>query len=129
MTFCRIAVASAVVALVATKVAGTPGGPPSHRTALTFSAPVALPGVSLSPGPYTFEIANPDADGDAVAVKDLDRAQIIYMGLTKAVRRPPNVTKRSLVTFGAALPGRPTPIAAWYPSGELWGRWFIYEGR
>ena len=129
MTFCRIAVASAVVALVATKVAGTPGGPPSHRTVLTFSAPVALPGVSLSPGSYIFEIADPDAGGDAVVVKELTRAQIVYMGLTAAVRRPPNATTRSLVTFGTAPPGWPRPITAWYPSGELWGRRFLYEGR
>jgi len=87
----RIAVSTVVLVAVATAGAG---GSPSHRTVLTFSGPVALPGVSLSPGSYTFEIVEPDAGGDAVVVKDLSRVQIVYM--------------------------------AWYPSGELWGRRFIY---
>jgi hypothetical protein len=83
----RIAVST--VALLAAATAGA-GGPPSHRTVLTFSGPVALPNVSLSPGSYTFEIVDPDAGGDAV------------------------------------VPGWPVPIIAWYPSGELWERRFIY---
>ena len=130
MNFWRIAAASsAMLLLVAAEGAGRAGGTPSRKTILTFSGPVALPGVSLSPGSYTFEIADPDAGGDAVVVKELTRAQIVYMGLTAAVRRPPNVTTRSLVTFGTAPPGWPRPITAWYPSGELWGRRFLYEGR
>jgi len=122
----RMAVSTVVLLAVATAGAG---GPPSHRTVLTFSGPVALPGVSLSPGSYTFEIVDPDAGGDAVVVKDLSRVQIVYMGMTKAVRRPPNVTTRSLVTFGTTRPEWPVPIIAWYPSGELSGRRFLYEGR
>ena len=118
--FCAIVFGGAAVG------AGTPGISLSHRTVLTFSGPVSLPGVSLSAGSYTFEIADPDASGEAVVVKDRERSQVLYMGLTKFVRRPQNATYRSLVTFGEARDGRPTPIIAWYPSGELWGRQFIY---
>jgi len=72
----RIAVSTVVLVAVATAGAG---GSPSHRTVLTFSGPVALPGVSLSPRSYTFEIVDPDAGGDAMVVRDLSRVQIVYM--------------------------------------------------
>ena len=52
----------------------------SHRTFLTFSGPVALPGVSLAAGTYTFELADPSASADIVMVFNRDHTRIFYWG-------------------------------------------------
>ena len=109
--------------------AGTPGTSSSHRTIVTFSGPVALPGVSLYAGVYTFEIADPDSSGDAVVVMDRDRNQVLYMGLTTPVRRPKSLPSGTTVTFGTAFAGSPVPITAWYHSREAWGHQFVYGTR
>lgn len=130
MRLSRILVASCAVLLgVAAVGAGNAEGPPSHRSILTFSGPVALPGVSLCAGSYTFEIADPDAGSDAVVVLNRDRTQVLYMGLTKRIRRPSSLPSGHPVTLGEPSPGGPARIIAWYPSGESWGHQFIYTAR
>ena len=102
---------------------------PSHRTFLTFSGPVALPGVSLGAGTYTFELADPNASPDVVIVLNRDRTHIFYMGMTQRVTRPAGQSSDRLVIFGEAARGTPTPIDTWYPSGESSGHQFLYTTR
>lgn len=104
-------------------------GPASQRTILTFSGPVALPGLSLTAGTYTFELADPDGNDDAVVVMNEERNHVYYLGMTKRVRRPASLPSDKAVTFGQAPRGTPVPIAAWFPIGEMWGHQFIYTTR
>ncbi len=48
-----------------------------HTTHFTFRAPVALPGVTLPPGSYVFEVLNPDMSGDLVRVSTRDRNRTV----------------------------------------------------
>jgi hypothetical protein len=94
---------------------------------LTFSAPVALPGVVLAPGKYVFEIANPTGSNSVVRVSTAGTREPRFMGLTWPVNRPPDVTDAAHVTLGEARRGEAVPILAWYPMYDSVGRQFIYR--
>ena len=118
----------AVLLAVGAVEAGDPT-PPSQRTILTFSGPVALPGLTLNAGTYVFELADPNGNDDAVVVMNEDRNHVYFLGMTKPVRRPANLPKDQAVAFGVAERGAPVPITRWYPIGEAFGHQFIYTTR
>jgi hypothetical protein len=94
-------------------------------TTLTFSGPVALPGVTLASGRYIFELVDADTP-DVIHVMSADRSRVYFMGLTNRVDRPRGDSNGTRVTFGEALNGAAAPIKAWYPTGEVTGHQFIY---
>jgi hypothetical protein len=98
----------------------------NRTTYLTFSGPVALPGVSLPGGTYIFEVANPNVSSDVIVVRDRNRAWVYFVGFTNKVERPAGLRKDHMVTFEETAPGRAPKIAAWYPEGESIGHQFIY---
>ena len=70
-----------------TKIAGTVGAlvlgaslasaqPSDRSTTVTFSAPVALPGVTLPAGSYLFKLADSQTNRNIVQVFDKDRTKI-----------------------------------------------------
>ena len=120
-----LAAAAAVVLAIA---AGTPSSAASvnHINHLTFSAPMALPGVTLAPGAYTFQIVNPESGLRVVSVSSRDRSRHHFLGLTRAVRRPSDLDRNAVVRLGEARAGEPMPILAWYPIGSSHGLEFIY---
>jgi hypothetical protein len=92
---------------------------------LTFNGPVALPGVTLPAGTYTFR--SPSAiDRNIVQVMDRGETKSYYMGITRPVSRPRSGTEL-LVTVGEAPARQVPPIQAWFPRGAVEGHAFIYE--
>ena len=121
-----LVVLGAVLLSVAVAGAGTL---PNHRNLLTFSGPVALPGVSLSAGSYIFEVFDPYASDDVVVVTNRDHTHVFYMGLTQRIERPASFPRDRLVAFGESARGIAAPITAWYPLGESRGYEFLYARR
>ena len=101
-------------------------GTASRLTYLTFSGPVALPGVTLDAGTYAFELVDPASSSNIVVVRDRNRTRPFYMGLTMVVPRPAGMDNHSTVSLGEAPRGEPTPIVAWYPPDAPHGLQFIY---
>jgi hypothetical protein len=92
---------------------------------LTFNGPVALPGVTLPAGTYTFR--SPSAiDRNIVQVMDRAETKSYYMGITRPVLRPRDGTEM-LVTVGEASARQVPPVQAWFPRGSREGHAFIYE--
>jgi len=113
--------------LIAIAVVSTNAQTTINRTAyLTFSAPVALPGVSLGTGTYAFELADPLGDLSFVRVSSRDKSKVYYMGFTELVSRPPR-GRSAMVSFGEAASGMPVPISVWYPPDGSSGRRFLYR--
>jgi len=81
---------------------------------LTFSGPVALPGVTLAAGTYTFEAGPLDTDPNIVRVLTRDRRRVLYTGFTTPVSRPPG--RVPAVVFGEAPAGQAMKILVWYPT-------------
>ena len=113
-------------ALMAT-TSGEMSGPVSHANYLTFSKAVALPGVVLPAGTYTFEVANSDTSANVVRVASRASRRQLYQGFTERVSRPSGLPKDQAVSLGEGSPDVPPPITAWYPLGEAVGHRFIYR--
>ena len=97
-----------------------------HRDLLTFSGPVALPGVVLAAGTYSFEVPDVAFSPSFVLVRSRDRRQIYLAQFALIVPRP-NEVKAPHVTFGESAPGSVRPIQTWFPIDGEAGRRFVYN--
>jgi hypothetical protein len=113
------------IAVIGVLVAASAHAWTSDINYLTFSGPVALPGVTLPGGTYTFRRPS-DSDRNIVQVMNRAQTKSYYMGITRPVSRPRAGTDL-LVTVGEAPAGQVRPIQAWFPLGERDGHAFIYE--
>ena len=115
---------AAIVVLVMT-ASGNAWVNHSRMTHVTFTGPVALPGVTLGGGTYIFELASPTSL-DLVRVLSRDRSRVYLTAFTTQVRRPAGMPADRLVSIGESPAGTPAPITAWYPLGDVMGHRFIY---
>ena len=123
-TFVAVTVACglALAALASESVGSVTRG---DAATLTFNRTVGLPGVTLAPGSYVFEIV--DAGHlDVVRVRNGKTRQPEFMGFTHKVPRPDRLRGLSAVTLGEAPRNAPAPIKVWYPADGSDGRQFIY---
>lgn len=121
--------ATAIVVAMAAGPAGTAGaaGVSAARTNyLTFSGPVALPGVQLQAGTYIFERATPDSHANVVRVLSRDRMHVYLLAFTRQVARPIDWRPGQAIALGEPARGVPPPVRVWYPIDELIGHEFIY---
>ena len=119
----RIALATVAFAFIA--AAGFAWGF-SHENKLNFSRPVALPGVVLPAGAYSFDVVSPTAL-DVVVVRSADHGKVYYMGFTNTISRPRKMPGSTPIVFGETRANEPPPIAAWYEIGDTTGHQFIYR--
>jgi len=119
---------TALAALVMALAASAPmhAGSEIGRTQyLTFSRPVALPGVALRAGTYIFELPSAESSNDIVRVTSRDRRIVYFTAFTRQVPRPAGVAPAERVSLKEAAPDQPLPIAVWWSDART-GRQFIY---
>ncbi len=97
---------------------------PVDTNYLTFSGPVALPGVTLTGGTYIFERLEPGSS--IVRVLSRDRSKIYLMAFTHRVERPKGLSREVALVLGEARRGTPVPVRSWFPIGQMTGHEFIY---
>ena len=95
----------------------------NRLTYMTFSAPVALPGVSLPPG--TYEFIHPDCSVHLLRVSSKDGKRIYGTFLTVPEDRL-TPTGRSEVVLAEMPAGTPEAIKAWFYPDALTGDELIY---
>jgi hypothetical protein len=116
---------AALIALLGTQTSYA-GDVETRVNHLTFSRSVALPGVVLPPGAYTFELM--PMSGNMVRVLTRNRGRVHFVGFTREVERPRTISVRqATVALGEVAPGAIPPITTWYPAGVSSGRQFIYK--
>ena len=121
----RLVVVSSTLVLAGLLGASVARGNVAHVNYLTFSAPFALPGVTLPAGTYTFELAVPGSY-DVVRVMSRDRRQLYLTAFTKRVDRPRGLPANRQIVFQEAPAGVAMPIKTWFPIGQSIGHEFIY---
>jgi hypothetical protein len=97
----------------------------ASKTYLTFSSPVALPGVTLGTGTYVFERVG--VAQDIVRVTNKDNHIVYLTAFTTEVTRPASMTLDTSVVFGESRSGSPRRLNVWFPENERSGRQFIYR--
>jgi hypothetical protein len=98
----------------------------NHTMYLTFNRPVGLPGVALAKGTYIFETPDPVGAYGVVRVLSRDRKIVYLTTFTRDVRRPDNMPREQVVSFGESSSDRPLPISVWWADDSV-GRQFIYR--
>jgi hypothetical protein len=95
----------------------------NHENRLTFNRPVALPGVVLPAGSYSFDTHwdNPNV----VIVRNKERSKVFYQGFTTPVPRPAGMSLNTTVTLGEVKATEVPPITAWYEIGQPIGHAFL----
>jgi hypothetical protein len=96
-----------------------------EMTKITFSAPVALPGVTLPAGTYMFQLADSQVNRNIVQVFDQDRTKIIatILAIPAERTRPADDT---VITFKETPANTAPAIQYWYYPGNTRGQEFAY---
>jgi hypothetical protein len=96
-----------------------------QKTVLTFSEPVELPGQVLSPGAYTFKLADSDSDRNIVQVFNKDETHLYgtFLAVPDYRLQPAGKT---IVTFEERPAGSPEAVRAWFYPGDNYGHEFVY---
>jgi hypothetical protein len=121
----RLAAIAAIAIASTAGVLAYAGAQESRTQYLTFSKPVALPGVTLKSGTYIFELADPDAAPDVVRVLSRDRKTVLLTAFTMSIDRPTSVPLSQYVSLREVAPDRAMPITVWW-SDPRSGRQFVY---
>jgi hypothetical protein len=116
--------AIAMIGLVAAPVKGQDMNP-NKKTYLTFSAPVEVPGATLQPGKYLFQLADLQSNRHIVQIFNEDGSKLIVTTLTVPDRRV-EPTGDPVVQFLETPSGAPTAIKSWFYPGDVTGDEFIY---
>ena len=118
----RTATAAAIILGCALSVAANPW---NDRTILTFSDPVMVPGATLQPGTYVFQLVDSNTSRHTVQVtKENDRNVI---ALAQAVPMKRTEPKGDIVVrFNPTDVGSPPALKGWFYPGSLYGHEFIY---
>jgi hypothetical protein len=93
---------------------------------LTFSAPVQIPGVTLSAGTYRFHLANPDTSRNVLQVLSSD-GSIVYAMFHTIPDSRTSLTADPMVTFRETPAGVPPAIRSLFYGGEYRGYEFVYQ--
>jgi len=98
--------------------------PVDKRTTFTFSAPVAVPGVTLPAGQYLFRVAD-TTSRNVVQVLSGDGTKPLAQFFAMRATRP-QPAEEPEVRFMETGPGMPAAIRTWWYPGETAGYEFVY---
>jgi hypothetical protein len=114
-----------VVVLGAFTAATAAATPLDKRTTFTFSAPFAVPGVTLPAGSYVFRLADDLRGRDVVQVLDARDGTAYAMFFTIRTPRGEPVDK-STIQFLETASDMPIAIKSWWYPAETQGYEFLY---
>jgi LPXTG-motif cell wall-anchored protein len=118
--------AGAILAVCVSGFASAQGLVSDQRTFFTFSQPVALPGVTLPAGKYTFKLADSQANRHIVQVFNADGTKI-YATLLAIPAERQAIPDQPEVVFRETPVNSPAAIDTWYYPGTKVGHSFMYS--
>ena len=117
---------SVLVVLVSAMASGANAFTSDKRTYFTFSQPVALPGVTLPAGTYTFRLADDTTTRKVIQVANREGNQSYAMLLTMPAYRMDTPADPE-IRFMETASGAPVAVKAWWQAGERIGYEFLYS--
>ena len=97
----------------------------NRETTMTFNQPIQVPGMTLEPGTYVFEVLDSPASNNVVQIFNADQTRLYENVLTiPAYRLKP--TDQTVVTFEERAKATPEAMKVWFYPGNTSGQEFIY---
>ena len=96
-----------------------------RRTRFTFSQPIAIPGVTLPAGTYTFRLVDPTTGSRVVQVLNDSGTRSYAMFLSIPALRT-EVPKEPEISFMETGAGMPAAVKTWWQEGSTLGYEFLY---
>jgi hypothetical protein len=101
----------------------------SIKTAVTFTVPVEVPGVSaqiLPAGTYRFMVLESTPDRDIIQISSADGSHVFttMLGVPNSHLKAPDLIT---VMFTNRPAANPLALMAWYCPGRIWGDQIVYE--
>lgn len=98
----------------------------SERVRITIDAPMMVPGTTLQPGTYMFELRDPRIDQQTVQIYKADGTTPVATLHAIPIRRN-EIAGDTVMKFNPATNGAPLAIKAWFYPGTRFGHEFIYS--
>ena len=98
----------------------------TDRTTMTFTEAVKVPGATLQPGTYIFELVSPERNAAAVKITSQDGKKSFGVFNSVPTRRP-QATEDVVLLFSATDKGTMPAIRGWFPAGGRHGHLFLYS--
>jgi hypothetical protein len=105
---------------------GTKADPWNHKTIVTFSESIEVPGQVLPAGTYVFKLADSQANRHIVQIWTEDEMELIATIFTIPSQRP-GPSDYSVFRFDERPANSPQALAAWFYPGETGGEEFVYN--
>ena len=107
--------------------APTRGADLDNQTTLTFAAPIEVPGSTLPPGAYVFEIAATPGARQTVKIYSSDHSKLIATVEAVSIKRdgPADVVQYRPTILGSA----PTALKGWFHANATTGYQLVYSVR
>lgn len=95
------------------------------KTIVTFSGPVALPGITLPAGTYVFKLLSSPSNRHVVQVfnEDQDHLYTTILAIPDYRLTP---TDETVLNFKETAPGKSQAVRAWFYPGDNFGQEFVY---
>lgn len=97
----------------------------NHRTKLTFTEAIEVPGKVLPAGTYIFKLMDSNADRHIVQIFNADESQLLDTTITVPDKRT-KVTGKTVVKFAERPSNSPEALKAWFYPGARYGEEFVY---
>jgi len=91
------------------------------KTVVTFSGPVALPGMTLPAGTYVFKLLNSPSDRHFVQVFN-ENQDHLYTTIRTIPKYRISPTDQTVLNFSEVAPGKAQELRAWFYPGDNFGQ-------
>jgi hypothetical protein len=125
---CRTLAISCLAALCVGFMPSAGADESDHKTIVTFSGPVEIPGKALPAGTYVFKLLDSTGSRDIVQIFDKDEKKLIATLLAVPDYRM-KPSDKPIITFEERPAGTPEAIKAWYYPGDNYGEQFVYPHK
>lgn len=115
--------ATIAIVVACTAVAGAQQW--NDRTILKFDAPVMVPGTTLPPGTYTFQLLDSTSAQHTVQIFSEDGTNLITTAQAIPTKRL-EPTGDVVIKLNPTEAGAPVAIKSWFYPGSLYGHEFVY---
>lgn len=96
------------------------------RTIMTFSESVRVPGTTLEPGTYVFELAEPDSAPHVIRITEEKSNKVVATVQAVPMKRT-STTGDTVLKFNPSQQGAPVALQAWFYPNSTYGHQFVYD--